>query len=96
MEPRQHRDLEAFEQFEIKMERAMDTIVNDYHAAFNSSIHTFSNVVENIRDSHKRVRDMKTRLQNCKKLLHVRRSDIMDLWTKSVQYKEMIRLIDTM
>jgi len=39
---------------------------------------------------------MKQSLIHCKELLQCKRSDLMQQWTKSIEYKEMIQMLDTM
>ncbi|KAJ3012377.1 UNVERIFIED_CONTAM: hypothetical protein HDU68_001241 [Siphonaria sp. JEL0065] len=89
-------DIKKFYSMHEKLEQTMDVIVNDYHQAFNDSIQTFSAVVENISDSQKRVSDMKSELDWCKELLQSRKFDVFPLWVKSIQYKEMMHILDTM
>jgi len=47
-------------------------------------------------DSQKRVREMKEELIHCKELLQCKRSDLMQQWMQSIEYKEMIQMLDTM
>ena len=68
----------------------------DYHQAFNDSIQTFSAVVDNISDSRKKVQDVETNLKQSKELLQCKRFDLLHLWVKSTQYKEMKRILDIM
>jgi hypothetical protein len=49
-----------------------------------------------ILDSQERVRDMKAQLKVCKESLMTKRSDLLQLWFRSQQYKEMIRILDQM
>ncbi|KAI8915401.1 Sec8 exocyst complex component-specific domain-containing protein [Powellomyces hirtus] len=77
-----------------KLEKAMDLIVNDYHQAFNTAIQTFSSVVENITDSQRRVVDSRKRLEDSKEWLQCKRFDLMHLWLKSIQHKEISRILD--
>ena len=77
-----------------ELESAMDLIVNDYHEAFNNAIHKFSIVVENISDSKTKTLDMKKSLDKCKDWLECKRFDLLHLWVKSLQNKEMMRILD--
>jgi exocyst complex component 4 len=67
----------------------------DYFKTFNDSIHTFSGVVETVADSQKRASQMRQALESSRDLLQTKRSDLMELWLKSVKFKEMLRMIDT-
>ncbi|KAJ3011813.1 hypothetical protein HKX48_006633 [Thoreauomyces humboldtii] len=88
------RDFVKFCETYSKLEKAMDVIVNDYHQAFNTSIQTFSSVVENITDSQRRVHDSRKKLEDSKEWLQCKRFDLMHLWLKSIQYKEIARILD--
>ncbi|RHZ43763.1 hypothetical protein Glove_856g10 [Diversispora epigaea] len=58
------------------------------------SICTFGGVIQSIGDSQERVKEMKARLKTCKEALLSKRSDLFQLWIRSQQYKEMIRILD--
>ncbi|KAJ3052048.1 hypothetical protein HK097_006960 [Rhizophlyctis rosea] len=88
------RDYNAFCGMYEKLERAMDLIVNDYHQAFNTAIQTFSSVVENISDSKRRVKEMRENLDKSKDWLQCKRFDMLHLWIKSIQLKEMNRILE--
>ncbi|CAG8550348.1 2665_t:CDS:10 [Diversispora eburnea] len=88
------RDYNFFLQTKKNLDRALQFIVNDYYQGFNSSIGTFGGVIQSIGDSQERVKEMKTRLKSCKEALLSKRSDLFQLWIRSQQYKEMIRILD--
>ncbi|KAJ3283609.1 hypothetical protein HK104_010298, partial [Borealophlyctis nickersoniae] len=88
------RDYNAFCEVYEKLEKAMDLIVNDYHQAFNTAIQTFSSVVDNISDSQRRVKYMRENLDSSKDWLQCKRFDLLHLWVKSIQLKEMNRILD--
>ncbi|CAG8608081.1 1861_t:CDS:10 [Dentiscutata erythropus] len=88
------KDYKAFQQTKASLDRALQFIVNDYYHGFNSSIGTFGGVMKNIGDSQERVREMKSQLKACKEALLSKRSDLLQLWFRSQQYKEMIRILD--
>jgi len=89
------RNYEDFNNMLISLDEAMDIIVNESYLSFNNSIHTFSGVVGNLSDSQRRVRKMKEELIHCKELLQCKRSDLMQQWMQSIEYKEMIQMLDT-
>ncbi|OUM68033.1 hypothetical protein PIROE2DRAFT_4316 [Piromyces sp. E2] len=89
------RNYEDFNNMLVNLDNAMNIIVNESYLSFNNSIHTFSGVVGNLSDSQKRVREMKKELIHCKELLQCKRSDLMQQWTQSIEYKEMIQMLDT-
>lgn len=39
---------------------------------------------------------MKTNLKKCKEELLLKRNDLLNLWYKSQQYKEMLSILETM
>lgn len=47
-------------------------------------------------DSSSRVVQMKTNLKKCKEELLQKRTDLLNLWYKSQQYKEMLSILETM
>ena len=68
----------------------------DYHQAFNSAVQRFSNVVDTISDSSKRVKEMKENLEKSKAWLECKRFDLLHLWIKNIQLKEMSSILDSM
>ncbi|CAG8438987.1 8342_t:CDS:10 [Ambispora gerdemannii] len=70
-------------------------IFSDYYQGFNSSIGTFGGVMQNIGDSQDRVREIKSQLKECKQALLSKRADLLQLWFRSQQYKEMLRILDS-
>jgi exocyst complex component 4 len=88
------QDYRSFRNILEELENAMDIIVNDYHESFNTVVRTFSGVVENIADSKRKAMEMKQNLQKCKDWLECKRFDLLHLWVKSMQYREMTRILD--
>lgn len=88
-------DLNAFLELMQRLENGMDTIINDNYQQFNNAVETFGRVTDTISDSQSHIRQLKENLSRCKDLLLVKRTDLMELWVKSVQYKEMLRMLDT-
>ncbi|GBB95205.1 hypothetical protein RclHR1_00250003 [Rhizophagus clarus] len=88
------KDYGVFRQMNSNLNKALQYIVDDYYQGFNSSIGTFGGVIHNIGDSQERVREMKAQLKVCKESLLSKRSDLLQLWFRSQQYKEMIRILD--
>ncbi|KAJ8325200.1 hypothetical protein BDV3_007243 [Batrachochytrium dendrobatidis] len=89
------RDYESFCDIHDSLEKAMDLIVNDYHQAFNSAIQTFSSVVDTISESQKKVQEMRENLEKSKNWLECKRFDLLHLWVKSIQFKEMSRILES-
>ncbi|OBZ83789.1 putative exocyst complex component sec8 [Choanephora cucurbitarum] len=89
------KDYKAFQRVLYNLDMALKTIVNDYYKGFNSSIGTFGGVLQYINDSSSRVVQMKSNLKKCKEELLSKRSDLLNLWDKSQQYKEMLSILET-
>ncbi|KAI8925799.1 Sec8 exocyst complex component-specific domain-containing protein [Entophlyctis helioformis] len=89
------RDYQTFLQVHDSLETAMDLIVNEYHQSFNNAIQTFSTVVDTISDSRSKVEQMRDSLEKSKEWLECKRFDLLHLWVKSIQYKEMSRILET-
>jgi exocyst complex component 4 len=95
-------DYEGFSQVHDELEKAMDLVVNggfvlilDYHVAFNTAIQRFSSVVDTIQDSKKKARFIRDSFNDSKEMLECKRFDFLHLWVKSLQYKEMNRILDS-
>ncbi|KAH6571183.1 hypothetical protein BASA50_005377 [Batrachochytrium salamandrivorans] len=89
------RDYELFCEVHDTLEKAMDLIVNDYHQAFNGAIQTFSSVVDTISESTRKAQEMRENLEKSKEWLECKRFDLLHLWVKSIQFKEMSRILET-
>jgi exocyst complex component 4 len=53
------------------------------------------NLIHNL-DSTNRVVQIKSNLKRCKEELLQKRNDLLNLWYKSQQYKEMLNILETM
>jgi exocyst complex component 4 len=71
-------------------------LILDYHQAFNTAIQRFSSVVDTISDSQRKVKEIKECLESSKETLECKRFDFLHLWVKSIQFKEMSRILDLM
>ncbi|CAO3657286.1 unnamed protein product [Mucor hiemalis] len=89
------KDYKAFQRVLYNLDMALKTIVNDYYRGFNNSIGTFGGVLQYINDSSNRVVQMKSNLKKCKEELLQKRTDLLNLWYKSQQYKEMLSILET-
>ncbi|GAB5587183.1 exocyst subunit [Umbelopsis nana] len=65
-----------------------------YYQGFNSSIGTFGGVLNSINDSQAKVQQVKMNLIKAKQALQERRSEVLSLWLRSKQRKEMINILD--
>ncbi|KAI9476110.1 MAG: Sec8 exocyst complex component-specific domain-containing protein [Benjaminiella poitrasii] len=88
------KDYKAFQRVLYNLDMALKTIVNDYYKGFNNSIGTFGGVLQYINDSSSRVVQMKANLKKCKEELLLKRNDLLNLWYKSQQYKEMLSILE--
>ncbi|KAI8991536.1 Sec8 exocyst complex component-specific domain-containing protein [Mycotypha africana] len=89
------KDYKAFQRILYNLDMALKTIVNDYYRGFNNSIGTFGGVLQYINDSSNRVVHIKNNLKRCKEDLLLKRNDLLNLWYKSQQYKEMLSILET-
>ncbi|CAG8762508.1 15791_t:CDS:2, partial [Acaulospora morrowiae] len=90
------KDYKVFQQTKKNLDRALQFIVDDYYQGFNSSIGAFGGVIQNIGGivaRHKK-KMMNNHNMTCKEALVSKRSDLLQLWFRSQQYKEMIRILD--
>ncbi|RCH94117.1 hypothetical protein CU098_003961, partial [Rhizopus stolonifer] len=88
------KDYKSFQRVLYNLDEALKTIVNDYYKGFNNSIGTFGGVLQYINDSSSRVVQMKSNLKKCKEELLDKRNDLLNLWYKSQQYKEMLSILE--
>lgn len=51
-------------------------------------------MVETITDSQKKVNEIKDQLEQSKETLQCKRFDFLHIWVKSLQFKEMSRILD--
>ncbi|KAG0169785.1 hypothetical protein DFQ29_009538 [Apophysomyces sp. BC1021] len=90
------KDYHTFQRMLENLDTALKTIVDDYYQGFNSSIGTFGGVLQHINDSQNRVGLMKSNLKKCKEELLEKRTDLLNMWFKSQQHKEMLNLLETL
>ncbi|KAI8146190.1 hypothetical protein BJV82DRAFT_600834 [Fennellomyces sp. T-0311] len=76
------------------LDTSLESIVDDYYKGFNNSIGTFGGVLQHINDSQNRVEQMKNSLRKCKGELLEKRTDLLNMWHKSEQHKEMLNLLE--
>lgn len=89
------QDYTIFRDMMLNLERALQFIVNDYYQGFNTSIGTYGGIMQNIRDSQLHIRQMRAILISAKDALSTRRVDLLQMWNMSQQYKEVIRILDS-
>ncbi|KAI8579746.1 hypothetical protein K450DRAFT_271588 [Umbelopsis ramanniana AG] len=88
-------DYQLFLRTMRNLDTALKSITNEYYQGFNSSIGTFGGVLNNINDSHAKVQQIKSNLVKAKQVLQERRADVLNLFLRSKQRKEMISILDT-
>jgi hypothetical protein len=66
------------------------------YQGFNASIGTYGGVIDSITDSQSRVKELRMDLKNSKESLRLRHADLIQLYNKSQQYKDMIEMLDEM
>ncbi|KAI9250189.1 Sec8 exocyst complex component-specific domain-containing protein [Phascolomyces articulosus] len=88
------KDYKTFRRMLRNLDASLESIVDDYYKGFNNSIGTFGGVLQHINDSQDRVAQMKNSLRKCKGELLEKRTDLLNMWHKSEQHKEMLNLLE--
>ncbi|KAI8340907.1 Sec8 exocyst complex component-specific domain-containing protein [Chlamydoabsidia padenii] len=88
------RDYSTFQRIYYDLDDALHVIVDDYYMGFNNSIGTFGGVLQYINDSRNRVTQMKANLKKCKAELLEKHTDLLNMWSKTQQHKEMLNLLE--
>ncbi|CAO3591713.1 unnamed protein product [Absidia cylindrospora] len=88
------RDYDTFQRIYYDLDDALHVIVEDYYMGFNDSIGTFGGVLQHINDSRNRVTQMKANLKRCKAELLEKHTDLLNMWSKTQQHKEMLNLLE--
>ncbi|KAI9311522.1 Sec8 exocyst complex component-specific domain-containing protein [Dichotomocladium elegans] len=89
------KDYKTFRRMLNDLDIALESIVDEYYKGFNSSIGTFGGVLQHINDSQKRVAEMKENLRRCKAELLEKRTDLLNMWDRSEQHKEMLNMLES-
>ncbi|KAG0229525.1 hypothetical protein BGW42_001553 [Actinomortierella wolfii] len=88
------KDYGQFEAMLRNIEDALADVVEDSYQGFNTSIGTYGGVIDSISDSQSRVKELRMDLKNSKESLRLRHADLVQLYNKSQQYKDMIEILD--
>ncbi|KAF9973897.1 hypothetical protein BGZ73_002825 [Actinomortierella ambigua] len=88
------KDYGQFEAMLRNIESALADVVEDSYQGFNTSIGTYGGVIDSISDSQSRVKELRMDLKNSKESLRLRHADLVQLYNKSQQYKDMIEMLD--
>ncbi|KAF9949491.1 hypothetical protein BGZ65_007305, partial [Modicella reniformis] len=88
------RDYDMFSMILRNIERALKDVVDGSYQGFNASIGTYGGVIDSISDSQSRVKELRMDLKNSKESLRLRHADLVQLYNKSLQYKDMIEMLD--
>ncbi|KAF9994995.1 hypothetical protein BGZ80_011659 [Entomortierella chlamydospora] len=88
------KDYEMFTLILRNIERALKDVVDGSYQGFNASIGTYGGVIDSISDSQSRVKELRMDLKNSKESLRMRQADLVQLYNKSQQYKDMIEMLD--
>ncbi|KAK3818886.1 MAG: Sec8 exocyst complex component-specific domain-containing protein [Benniella sp.] len=88
------KDYDMFCMILRNIERALKDVVHGSYQGFNASIGTYGGVIDSISDSQSRVKELRMDLKNSKESLRLRHADLVQLYNKSLQYKDMIEMLD--
>ncbi|KAI7867284.1 Sec8 exocyst complex component-specific domain-containing protein [Spinellus fusiger] len=93
------KDYGAFQRVLRNLDAALKSLSHilliDYYQGFNNAIGTFGGVLQHIHDSQSRTAQMKISLKKCKQELLEKRTDLLNMWHKSQQHKEMLIFLET-
>lgn len=90
------KDLSGFESLLATLNTTVEEVVNDHYRQFSSTTAIFTGVQTEINMGSTQVQTMKAELLRCKEILKTQRSDLNVLWSKAKQYKEMLRILETL
>ncbi|KAF9090399.1 hypothetical protein BGX29_011503 [Mortierella sp. GBA35] len=88
------KDYDMFCMILRSIEGALKAVVDGSYQGFNASIGTYGGVIDSIADSQSRVKELRMDLKNSKESLRLRHADLVQLYNKSQQYKDMIEMLD--
>ncbi|KAF9125601.1 hypothetical protein BGW39_007286 [Mortierella sp. 14UC] len=88
------KDYDMFCMILRSIEGALKAVVDGSYQGFNASIGTYGGVIDSITDSQSRVKELRMDLKNSKESLRLRHADLVQLYNKSQQYKDMIEMLD--
>ncbi|KAF9902741.1 hypothetical protein EC991_004592 [Linnemannia zychae] len=88
------KDYDMFCMILRSIEGALKAVVDGSYQGFNASIGTYGGVIDSIADSQSRVKELRMDLKNSKESLRLRHADLVQLYNKSEQYKDMIEMLD--
>ncbi|KAF9921777.1 hypothetical protein FBU30_008177 [Linnemannia zychae] len=88
------KDYDMFCMILRSIEGALKAVVDGSYQGFNASIGTYGGVIDSIADSQSRVKELRMDLKNSKESLRLRQGDLVQLYNKSQQYKDMIEMLD--
>ncbi|KAG0320160.1 hypothetical protein BGZ97_000598 [Linnemannia gamsii] len=88
------KDYDMFCMILRSIEGALKAVVDGSYQGFNASIGTYGGVIDSITDSQSRVKELRMDLKNSKESLRLRHADLIQLYNKSQQYKDMIEMLD--
>ncbi|KAL7752158.1 exocyst subunit [Sorochytrium milnesiophthora] len=77
-----------------RLDNAIGVIADEHANSLNVSLRTYSNVMENINNSRNRIATMKQMLLQSKDFLQLKQTDLLGLWSRNNEHREMLRIID--
>ncbi|KAF8429887.1 Sec8 exocyst complex component-specific domain-containing protein [Terfezia claveryi] len=79
-----------------ELQQALQSIVNDHHQGFNSSIGTYHSIMRSIIASQEKVRGLREQLVQAKSDLSANKPEVKNLVVASQRYDEMLRALTAM
>ncbi|KAF8477397.1 Sec8 exocyst complex component-specific domain-containing protein [Kalaharituber pfeilii] len=87
---------ESFKYTHKELQQALQSIVNDYHQGFNSSIGTYHSIMRSITASQEKVRGLREQLLQAKSDLSANKPEVKNLVLSSQRYDDMLRALTAM
>lgn len=75
-------------------DEALASQIDAHHDSFYDALNAFQQVTAQMDDSKVKVDMLRRGLRDCKKLLRLKREQVHRLWFESIEYAEMLKLLD--
>ncbi|KAF8428635.1 Sec8 exocyst complex component-specific domain-containing protein [Tirmania nivea] len=87
---------DSFRYTHEELQQALQSIVNDHHQGFNSSIGTYHSIMRSIIASQEKVRGLREQMIQAKSDLSANKPEVKNLVVASQRYDEMLRTLTAM
>ncbi|KAL0486151.1 exocyst complex component [Acrasis kona] len=87
-------DLKKLNQYYNSLNGAVSDIVNVNYSGFNKSIKNFSDILNNLEGSQKKIKTLEGDIDRCKELLASRANDLAQLYANYLQHTEFLNILN--